>query len=463
MLKCGLAAAKVSRLSKMVKVYGKSADEVARLVRAGEVTIDVVGIGNMGLPLAVAFAKEGAKVVGVRKNQSIVDQINQGKSPLVGEPQVADLLREMIKSGQLRATIDGTDAAKDADVIIILIPLLVNDQGQEDYSIIQDATRAAGKGLKKGTLVITSTTMPPGATEHVVKPILEAEGKLVAGKDFGLAHSPERLMVGRVMRNLYKYPKVVGGIDQASTEAAAGVYSIFGKVVRTSSLIAAELVKVAEGTFRDLNIGYANFLAKLCEPLGVDTWEVIAAANEDTKEHCMIHRPSAGVGGHCIPVYPWFLINKAEELGVDATLLRQARFMNDSMPLHTVKLAIQCLKAHRKDIKDSRISLLGISFRADVKETRFAASLQILRHLQGYNPKAILAHDPYFSEKEIRDFGFTPASLDEALGADCILLIASHQKYRDAIDKLEAVQGCLVDATNLLPNTAWKVGRIPST
>jgi nucleotide sugar dehydrogenase len=447
----------------MVKVYGKSADEAARLIRAGDVTIDVVGIGNMGLPLAVAFAKEGAKVVGVRKNQSIVDQINQGESPLVGEPQVADLLRKTIESGQLRATIDGTEAAKAADVIIILVPLLVNDQGQEDYSIIKDATKAAGKGLQKGTLVITSTTMPPGATEQVVKPILEAESKLAAGTDFGLAHSPERLMVGRVMRNLYKYPKVVGGIDQASTEAAAGVYSIFGKVVRTSSLIAAELVKVAEGTFRDLNIGYANFLAKLCEPLGVDTWEVIAAANEETKEHCMIHRPSAGVGGHCIPVYPWFLINKAEELGVDAALLRQARFMNDSMPLHTVELAIQCLNAHGKAIKDSRISLLGISFRADVKETRFAASLQILRHLQKYNPKTILAHDPYFSEKEIQAFGFTPASFDEALGADCVLLIAPHQEYRDALNKLEAIQNCLVDTTNILPKTSWKVGRKPST
>jgi nucleotide sugar dehydrogenase len=270
-------------------------------------------------------------------------------------------------------------------------------------------------------------------------------------------------MVGRVMRNLYKFPKIVGGIDSASTETAEGVYSIFGKVVRTSSLIAAELVKVAEGTFRDLNIGYANFLAKFCESLGIDTWEVIAAANEDTKEHCMIHRPSAGVGGHCIPVYPWFLINKAKELGVDAALLRQARFMNDSMPLHTVDLTIRCLNTHGKAVKNSQISLLGISFRADVKETRFAASLKILEYLQEYEPKAVLAHDPYFTNKEIRNFGFTPASLDETLKADCVLLIAPHQEYRDAFKKLKTIQDHLIDTTNLLPETPWKVGRIPSS
>ncbi|MHA2427733.1 MAG: nucleotide sugar dehydrogenase, partial [Candidatus Hermodarchaeia archaeon] len=264
-------------VARMVKVYGKSAAEVLRAIRKGDVTIDLVGIGNMGLPVAVAFAKEGAQVVGVRTNQALVDQINRGESPLIGEPKIPELLTEMVKAGKFRATTDGTAAAKDSDVIILLVPLLVNAIGQEDYSIIQRAAEVAGKGLEKGDLVITSTTMPPGATERVVNPVLEAASGLVAGKDFGLAHSPERLMVGRVVRNLYKFPKIVGGIDRASTEAAAGVYGVFGDVVQTSTLLAAELVKVAEGTFRDVNIGYANFLAKLCEPLGVDAWEVIAA------------------------------------------------------------------------------------------------------------------------------------------------------------------------------------------
>jgi nucleotide sugar dehydrogenase len=445
----------------MVKVYGKSAAEVTRVTRKGDVTIDLVGIGNMGLPVAVAFAKEGAQVVGVRTNQALVDQINRGESPLIGEPKIPQLLTEMVKAGKFRATTDGTAAAKDSDVIILLVPLLVNAIGQEDYSIIQRATEVAGKGLEKGDLVITSTTMPPGATERIVKPVLEAASGLVAGKDFGLAHSPERLMVGRVVRNLYKFPKIVGGIDQASTEAAAGVYGVFGDVVQTSTLLAAELVKVAEGTFRDVNIGYANFLAKLCEPLGVDAWEVIAAANEDTREHCMIHRPSAGVGGHCIPVYPWFLINKAKEVGINPAFLRQARHINDSMPSHTVNLIIRCLNFQKKPVKGSKISLLGISFRADVKETRFTPSFRILEQLREYNPKAILACDPYFSKKELTDFGFTAVSFDEALNADCVVLLASHSEFKKAKDKLIAIEDRLVDTTNMLPHTKWKVGRIP--
>ena len=446
----------------MVKIYGKSAKEVTKLLQAGKVTVDLVGIGSMGLPMALAFAKEGAKVVGVRRKKEIVDRINQGISPLVDEPDSERLLREALKANRFRATTDGIGAAKEADVIILLVPLLVEENGKEDYSIITTASEAAGKGLQKGSLVITSTTMPPGATEQIIKPILEKASGLKAGRDFGLAHSPERLMVGRVMRNLYKFPKVVGGIDDASTEATAGIYAVFGEVVRTSSLLAAELVKVAEGTYRDINIGYANFLAKLCEPLGVDVWEVIAAANRGTSEHCHIHRPSAGVGGHCIPVYPWFLINEAYERDVDPTLLLDARYLNDSMPLHTVGLVLRCLNAQNKAMSESTISLLGISFRADVKETRFAASLKILKHLQRFNPKTILAHDPYFSEQEITAMGFTPATLKEALQADCIVLVASHQEFHNEEANLRAQKDHLVDTTNLIADSPWKIGRIPA-
>jgi len=446
----------------MVKVYGLQASEVAGLLSRGRITVDVVGIGNMGLPLAVAFAKEGAKVVGVRTKKALVDMINRGECPLTGEPQVPELLQQAVKEGRLRATTDGVKAARQADVIILLVPLLVDKYGREDYRVIREAARQAGRGLERGDLVITSTTMPPGATTAIVKPILEEESGLVAGQDFGLAHSPERLMIGRVLRNLYRFPKVVGGIDEKSLEAATGIYSVFGRVVQVSSILAAELVKVAEGTFRDLNIAYANLIAQLCEQLGVDAWEVIAAANEGTNEYCMIHRPGPGVGGHCIPVYPWFLINKAKELGVDAILLRRARHINDSMPRHAVELAIRCLNAQGKPLKGSRVGLLGIAFRADAKETRLAPSLKILEHLRSYQPAAILAHDPYFTPEEIRALGFTPATFEEVLSADCILLVAGHRAYREEAEKLRSALDRLVDTVNLLPEAYWKVGRIPT-
>lgn len=453
--------AKGREVVRMVKIYGKPAEEVTNLLRAGKVTIDLVGIGNMGLPVAVAFANEGCKVVGVRVKQEIVDQINRGESPIVSEPQIPDLLKKVVKEGRLRATTDGVAAAKEADVIILLVPLLVDHRGCEDYSIMKNASKLVGKGLTKGDLVITSTTMPPGATEKIIKPILEEESGLSAGKDFGLAHSPERLMVGYVLHKLYNLPKVVGGIDKASTDAAVGVYSIFGEVVPTSSLITAELVKVAEGTFRDINIAYANLLAKICEPLGVNTWEVIATANYGTGQDCVIHRPSAGVGGHCIPIYPWFLINKAKELGVDGTLIRHSRHINDSMPSHTVDLAIRHLNRKGKTLKNSTVSLLGISFRGNVKETRFAASSAILQALQDYQTKTILAYDPYFTKTELQNHGFIPASFNEALQADCVLLITPHQEFKDAHTKLLAIQDRIIDMTNILPKAPWKVGHVP--
>ncbi|MFW9830353.1 MAG: nucleotide sugar dehydrogenase [Candidatus Thorarchaeota archaeon] len=445
----------------MVKVYGKTTEEVTTLLRAGKVTIDLVGIGNMGLPVAVAFASEGANVVGVRRKQDVVDQINRGESPLVGEPKIPALLKKVVTEGRFRATTDGVAAAKDADVIVLLIPLLVGYQGREDYSLIEHASKLVGKGLAKGDLVITSTTMPPGATEKIIKPILEKESQLVAGTDFGLAHSPERLMVGYVLQNLYNLPKVVGGIDKASLDAAVGVYKVFGEVVPTSSLVTAELVKVAEGTYRDVNIAYANFLAKICEPLGVNTWEVIATANHKMSQYYNIHRPGAGVGGHCIPVYPWFLINKAKELGVNGTLIRYARHINDSMPAHTVELAIRLLNRKGKALKDSTIGLLGIAFRGDVKETRFAPSLSILQQLQEYQTKKILAYDPYYTQKELQGYGFTPATFEKVMQADCVLLITPHQEFKDAHSKLLTIKDQLIDTTNIVPESYWKVGQIP--
>jgi nucleotide sugar dehydrogenase len=176
----------------------------------------------------------------------------------------------------------------------------------------------------------------------------------------------------------------------------------------------------------------------------------------------MIHRPSAGVGGHCIPVYPWFLINKAKELGINPALLRQARYLNDSMPFHTIELVIRCLNAQKKSVKGSKVSLLGISFRADVKETRFAASLKILEQLSGYHPDAILAYDPFFSKKELTALGFSPTTFDEALNADCVVLLAPHTEFQKAKDKLVVIKDRLIDTTNMLPHALWKIGQIPS-
>jgi UDP-N-acetyl-D-mannosaminuronic acid dehydrogenase len=441
----------------LTKIYGLPSEEVTALLRAGKITIDVVGIGKMGLPLAALLAREGARVIGVRRNEELVEQVNRGICPITEEPDLAEIIEETVGKGLLKATTDAAEAARQSDVILILVPLLVDSRGNPDFTQMRDACSSAARGLEKGDLVIIETTMPPGAIQDVVIPLLEESG-LGAGKDFGIAHAPERLMTGRVIRNMYRYPKIVGGLDGRSTEAAAGLYTPFGEVVKVANLATAELVKVAEGIYRDVNIAYANTLALFCEKHGVDAWEVIAAANHQTSDYCHIHLPGSGVGGHCIPVYPLFLINRGSEYGSDVSLIREGRRINDSMPAHMKELVDLCLADQGKDPASSSVGVLGIAFRGGVKENRLSPGIALLRMLTGYG--RVLAHDPMYSQEEIRGMGFEPATFEEVLSCDCVALVTAHGEYSERARELTAVSPRLVDGRNLVPGARYRIGSL---
>ena len=442
----------------MVKIYGLPGEEVTRLMRSGQITIDVVGIGKMGLPLAALLAREGATVIGVRRNEKLVSEINEGKCPIEEEPDLAEMIKDTVSKGKLKATTQAEWAAEQSDVILILVPLLVNEKCQPDFSQMKEACTKAAKGLEKGDLIIIETTMPPGSIRDIITPIFAGSG-LIPGEDFGIAHAPERLMTGRVIRNMYRYPKIVGGLDQKSTDAAAGLYTPFGEVIKVSSLETAELVKVSEGVYRDINIAYANTLAMFCESHGVDAWEVIKAANHQTSDYCHIHLPGSGVGGHCIPVYPWFIITKGESYSTDVSLVRKARKINDAMPAHMKTLIDMCLRDHGRSPEKSSVSVLGAAFRGGVKEARLSPGLALLKLLGGGYGRVVL-HDPLFSDEEIRSMGFEPSRFDEALECDCVTLVTAHPEYREHLDKLESVADRVVDGRNLVPNAAYKVGNL---
>ncbi len=426
-------------------------------MRSGQITIDVVGIGKMGLPLAALFAREGAKVIGVRRDEQMVKMINEGLCPIEEEPDLAEILRETVTKGNLVATTDAERAARDSDVIVVLVPLLVDRRGRPDFSAIEAACSRAAKGLQEGDLVVIETTMPPGCIRNTIVPLLEESG-LVAGRDFGVAHAPERLMTGRVIRNMYRYPKIVGGLDGKSVDAAAGLYTPFGEVLKVSSLETAELVKVSEGVYRDVNIAYANTLALLCEKQGVDAWEVIRAANHRTSDYCHIHLPGSGVGGHCIPVYPWFLIGKGEAYSTDVSIIREARRINDSMPAHVKSLVDLCLKDHGKQPDDSSVAVLGVAFRGGVKETRLSPGLSLLGLLKGY--RTVVAQDPMFSDEEIRSMGYEPATFEGALKCDCVVVVTDHDQYRKELGKLESIGDRVVDGRNVVSSAVYKVGNL---
>ena len=441
----------------MVKIYGLSSDEVTDHMRSGTLTIDVVGIGKMGLPLAALLAREGARVIGVRRNERMVDEINAGRCPIEEEPKLDEILAEVVSKGKLEATTDAEWAARESDVILILVPLLVDERGNPDFAQMESACVKASAGIEKGDLVIVETTMPPGSTRGVVLPMLESSG-LRGGEDFGVVHAPERLMTGRVIRNIYRYPKIVGGIDDESTEAASGIYTPFGEVVRVSSLETAELVKVSEGVYRDVNIAYANTLAMFCESHGVDAWEVIHAANHQTQDYCHIHRPGSGVGGHCIPVYPWFLITRGTQYGTDVSLIREARRVNDSMPGHMKELIDSSIRSRGLAPESSSVGILGLAFRGGVKETRLSPTIKLLGLLGDY--REVLLHDPLFTDDEIRSMGFTPSDFDTVLGCDVVALMTDHQEYRDAVERLNRIGGKLVDGRNVVPTAEYKIGNV---
>ena len=285
-------------------------------------TVAVVGAGKMGLPLAGQFASHGWSVIAVDIDPRVVDSINAGKSHVGEEPGLADLVRDAHAAGQLRATLDGAEAAREADVVVLIVPVILDDESRPDHRWMDSAVEAIAPGVHAGSTVIFETTLPVGDTRGRYAPRLEAvTGLRSTGADtddFVVAFSPERLYSGAALVNLATYPKLVGGLGPAGTARAAAFYEsvLDAEVVAMSSAEAAEFAKLADTTYRDVNIALANEFSRYADRIGVDITEVIAAANSQPYSH--IHQPGIGVGGHCIPVYPHFLLDRAPELEIVA-------------------------------------------------------------------------------------------------------------------------------------------------
>ena len=345
--------------------------EIKKVFISGKITVAVFGLGKMGLPLAAVFADKGARVIGVDIDEKRVEMINSGINPVKEEPGLEELVSRNVEVGRLSATTDGVEAAKKADVMIILVPTMIDDHGNVNLGPVHDAAKKISKGLAQGNIVITEATMPPGTTESLI-PILE-EGSGMKIGEFGQAHCPERTMTGTAIRDITgQYPKIVGANDENTLRAVKAIYEVINSkgVIPMSSIKAAEAVKVFEGVYRDVNIALANELAMFCEEQNLDAWEVFSAAN--TQPYCHIHSPGAGVGGHCIPVYPWFVMNLSKR---PTRLIRTARDLNDEMPAHMVKLTLKALNDAGIAAKNANILILGLTFRGDVYEFRKSPSI----------------------------------------------------------------------------------------
>lgn len=414
-----------------MKVFGLEKKAIMDAFMSGRVTVAIYGLGKMGLPLAAVFAERGARVIGVDVDQKLVNEINEGRCPIANEPGLPEMLKANVAKGRLSATTDGVAAAKESDMMLILVPCLLNSDKSPDLTAITAACSSISRGLSKGDFVILETTVPPRTTKDVVLPVLKQSG-LKEG-EFGLAFCPERTSSGRAIRDITgAYMKVVGGIDQESTETAEAIYSVINKkgVITVSDTTAAEAVKLFEGVYRDVNIALSNELALVCREMGVSSTEVFPVVNEPFDEehqryHINLLRPGAGVGGHCIPVYPYFITRTTKS---DTSLIELARKINDSMPHHMVDLIIEALNEVGRGVKGSSILILGLAFRGGVKEARNSPAIPIIQRLRELHTNVFL-YDPMFSKDEIESFGAEYSNGFDNM--DCLVIVTDHKEFRE--------------------------------
>jgi nucleotide sugar dehydrogenase len=359
-------------------------------------TVAVVGAGKMGLPLAGQFASHGWRVIAVDVQQAVVDAINEGRSHVAEEPGLAELVSTAHAAGRLRATTDAAAAAREADVVVLIVPVMLDDEQQPDYRYMDAAVGSIAPGVHGGSLVIFETTLPVGDTRNRFLPRLVEASGLTPDVDLFVAFSPERLYSGAALRNLATYPKLVGGVGPVSTARAAAFYDgvLDTEIVAMSNAEAAEFSKLADTTYRDVNIALANEFARYAERVGVDIHEVIAAANSQPYSH--IHQPGIGVGGHCIPVYPHFLLSRAPEL----ELVDLSRRTNDGQ----VGLAIKSVQQELGGLEGVPVLVLGLTYRHGVHELAYSRALPLIERLAHAGAR-VSAWDPLLTPDEIRRTG----------------------------------------------------------
>jgi nucleotide sugar dehydrogenase len=416
--------------------------------------IAVFGLGKIGLPLAVHYAGAGHDVVGVDILEATVASVRAGVAPFPGEAELPERLAEVVREGRLAATTDGSTAVAGSDVVVVVVPLFTDRQGQPDFAAMDAATETIGAGLRPGTLVVYETTVPVGTTRQRFRPALEHASGLACGTDFALAFSPERVLTGRVFSDLRRYPKLVGGVDDMSAERAVAFYTEVldfderpdlerpNGVWDLGTAEAAELAKLAETTYRDVNIALANQFALHAEALGVDVHRVIEASNSQPYSH--VHRPGIAVGGHCIPIYPRLYLWGDPA----ADLVSGARAFNESMP----ERVVQRLEEALGGLSGALVVVLGASYRGGVKETAFSGVFPTVSALERRGA-VVHVHDPLYDDEELRSLGLQPLEAGQAVTA--VVVQADHAAYRTIGEESFPGARVLVDGRAITDPSRW--------
>jgi nucleotide sugar dehydrogenase len=436
----------------------RGASDLARKVRSGEFKIAVYGLGHVGSPLASAWLHVGAHVLGVDKSPKVLENARKGRTH-VPEPGVNEAFSKGLKGNRFHVYDDPIKASQDANFKMICVPVLLTDSFSADLAAVKQVASAIGRGLKKGDAVSLNPSVPPGTSEDVVLPILEKESGLKVEQDFYMVYNPERIYEGRAIEDIEeRYPAVVAGAGPKSLEIGSRLYSLIAKkgVIGMSSMRTAETEKLLEGVYRDVNIALANEMARFCEKVGVNFWEAREAANSQPFSH--IHKPGAGVGGACIPVYPQFILHTADINKVECNITRLGRNVNDSMPAYCVDQAVKLLDG--TGVSQSTVALLGLAFRGGVSDTRLSPTYKVIEELKKLKVKEIRVHDPLVaSDPALPQDVVLTSSLSKAVqGADLVILVSDHPEYR-SLTQRELGGAPTYDGRGVLDRSRFAGGR----
>jgi nucleotide sugar dehydrogenase len=412
--------------------------------------IAVVGLGKIGLPLAVQYARMGHEVQGVDINEKSVAAINRGCPPFPGEDNLQEYLEQVVEEGLLKATTSFQEAIESASTIVVAVPLIIDENANPDFSALDEVTENIARYLLTGALICYETTLPIGTTRNRLTPILERVSKRTVSLDFHVVFSPERVLTGRVFQDLRKYPKIVGGIGQSCTARGVAFYESVLEFDERNELQkpngvwavrnteTAEFIKLAETTYRDVNIGLANQFAKHADEIGVDIFEIISAAN--SQPFSLIHQPGISVGGHCIPVYPYFYL-KSDPM---ASIVRAARKVNENQPQYAVRV----LKEKANGLEQKKVLILGVSYRPGVKEIAFSGAFNLRDSLilEGAIPYFI---DPLYNSTELSQHGLNPWEKDISK-IELVIVHTAFEQVQEFIDTKLPHCKIVIDGRNCL-------------
>ncbi|KFM14545.1 UDP-N-acetyl-D-mannosamine dehydrogenase protein [Marine Group I thaumarchaeote SCGC RSA3] len=403
-------------------------------IKAGKKIISVYGLGNVGGPIAAAWLRKGAKIIGVDISQNLLDEIQKGKSHKV-EPNISDTFSKGLKLNKLSLTSDGIEASKESHIKFVAVPVGLN-KNKIDLNSLLSATKSIAKGLKKNDVVIICPSLPPGTTANLVKDVLEKNSKLKVERDFYLIYSPERIFEGRALQDIEEnYPAIISGYGKNSLDFADSLLQIISKkgTIRMSSMANAEAEKLFEGVYRDVNIALANELADYCEKVGVNFWEARKGAN--SQPFCHLHYPGTGVGGLCIPVYPRFILESGNNIGKSLKIIQNSRKINDAMPIKCVKDSLDLLKKSKINPKNAKITILGLGFRGDVTDSRLSPTYDVVNEFLKIGSKVII-HDPFISEdSKIPKNVILTSNLSKAVKNSSLIFISSDHKMYSKLTK----------------------------